>query len=260
MKQTQRAALWLAAACGVLCGVLAMAPASWVAAALGAASAQRVQLAEASGSWRDGSALLVLRGGAQSEDAALAPGRISWHVGLGALWRGQLQLQLADAAISPEPLHFIVAFRPSAWQLRQTTSWTAQLPAALLQGLGTPWNTLALQARLDLTLHDVEFGSTDGRATLRGGVGLDVLDVASRLSQLAPLGSYRLQLRGAGASATVRLSTLSGPLHLSGNGAWNGQQWHFDGRGSAAPQRAAELASLLGLLGQPDGDHVRIVL
>jgi general secretion pathway protein N len=260
MKPTHRAALWLSAACGALSGLLVAAPASWVAATLAAASAQRVQLAEASGSWHDGSALLVLRGGGQSEDAALAPGRLSWHVGLGELWRGRLQLQLEDAAISPAPLQFVIALSPSAWQLRQTASWTAQLPASLLQGLGTPWNTLALQARLDLSLHDLEIGAADGRATLRGDVRLDALDVTSRLSQVAPLGSYRLQLHGTGASATVRLSTLGGPLRLAGDGLWNGQQWHFDGRGSAAPERAAELASLLGLLGQPDGDHVRITL
>ncbi len=260
MSRSHRAALWLAAACGVLSALLAAAPASWVAAAVDAASAQRVQLAEARGSWRNGSALLVLRGGAHSEDAALAPGRLSWHVGLGQLWRGHVQLQLRDTALSPTPLQCLIALRPSAWQLRQLGPWRAQLPAALLQGLGTPWNTLALQARLELSAKDVELGSTEGRATLRGNIDLDILDVASRLSPIAPLGSYRLQLHGTGASATVALSTIGGPLQLSGDGVWNGQQWHFNGRGSTAPQHAAELASLLGLLGQPAGDHVRITL
>ncbi len=260
MKPSHRVLLWSSAACGALCAVVATAPASWVASALGSASAQRVQLAEARGSWRDGSALLVLRGGGQSEDAALAPGRLSWHVGLGELWRGRVRLQLHDTAISPQPLQLAIAWQPSAWQLRLMAPWNARLPAALLQGLGTPWNTLALQARLDLSMRDLELGSAAGRATLRGEVGLDALDVASRLTQVAPLGSYRLRLHGDGASATVRLSTIAGPLQLTGDGVWNGQQWHFNGRGSAAPQRAAELASLLGLLGQPDGDHVRITL
>ena len=260
MKHSHRAVLWSAAACGALSALLAVAPASWVASALATASGQRIELAEARGNWRDGSALLVLRGGAHSEDAALAPGRLSWHLGLGQLWRGRVQLQLFDAAISPAPLQLGFAVRPSAWQLQLSSPWTATLPAAMLQGLGTPWNTLALQAQLNLNVRALDFGSADGRLTLRGEVGLDALNVVSRLSQVAPLGSYRLQLHGEGARATVRLSTISGALQLSGDGLWNGHRWHFDGRGSAAPERAAELASLLGLLGQPAGDHVRINL
>ncbi len=255
---TQRLLLVFAAVLGIVFALVVAAPANWLGAALTAASGQRVQLAEARGSWHDGSALLVLRGGAYSEAATLAPGRVSWHIGLGELWRGQLQLQVLDTALSHDVLQLEAQWHPGSWRLRQLAPWKGSLPAALLQGLGTPWNTLALRARLDLDLNGVDMQVADGRAQLFGDAKLDAMDVQSRLSQVAPLGSYRMLLRGEGPSATLQLSTVSGPLQLRGEGQWNGRQWRFEGRGSAQPQHAAELASLLGLLGEPAGDHVRI--
>ncbi len=257
--RAQRLLLLLAAVLGVACALLVAAPAGWLGAALASASGQRLQLAETRGSWHDGSALLVLRGGANSETATLLPGRLTWHVGLGRLWRGQVDLHMDDAALSAEPLRLEAQWRPGVWRLRQRAPWKGTVPAALLQGLGTPWNTLALRARLDLSVRGLDVQVADGRAQLHGDAQLDAMDVQSRLSQVAPLGSYRVLLHGAGASATLQLSTESGPLQLRGQGQWNGRQWRFEGRGSAAPQRAAELASLLGLLGEPAGDHVRIV-
>ena len=250
--------LIVAALLGIVCALLAAAPASWLGALLYAASGQRVQLAEARGNWHNGSALLVLRGGADAQGATLAPGRLDWHIALGQIWRGQLQLRLHDAALGAQALRLGAMVRPSSWSVRQLAPWQGQLPASLLQGLGTPWNTLALRGHLELTLHALVLAVADGRAQLRGNAQLDARDVQSRLSLVAPLGSYRVVLRGEGASATLQLTTLDGPLRLQGTGLWNGRQWRFDGRGSAAPSRAAELASLLGLLGEPAGNHVRI--
>ena len=60
--------LWLAALLGVLWALLWQAPASWLSAAVWKASGQHVLLAQAQGTWRDGSALLVLEGGVHGGD------------------------------------------------------------------------------------------------------------------------------------------------------------------------------------------------
>ena len=78
---------------GLLGAMLLFAPAQWLANALQQASGQRLLLAEARGSLWDGSAVLVLTGGAGSRDAAALPGRLSWQ--LRPTWQG-LQLRASQ--------------------------------------------------------------------------------------------------------------------------------------------------------------------
>ena len=79
--------------------------------------------------------------------------------------------------------------------------------------------------------------------------------MASRLSTLRPLGSYRVALNApAGSdSATVALQTLRGELQLQGDGQWVGGRLRFRGEASAAPGREAALANLLNIIGRRQG-------
>ena len=63
----------------LLVGVLA-APARWLAAGVGRATGDMVQLAEPQGSLWNGSARLLLTGGAGSQDRAALPGRVQWRL------------------------------------------------------------------------------------------------------------------------------------------------------------------------------------
>ena len=97
-----------------------------------------------------------------------------------------------------------------------------------------------------------------GVAALRSGQGDSVSaaaparNVASRLSTLRPMGSYRITLQG-GTPATLRLDTLAGSLQLSGTGQWVGDRLRFRGEASAAPDREAALANLLNIIGRRSG-------
>lgn len=256
-------AVGLAALLGVVWAVLAWAPASWLADAVGAATHGQVMLADARGSWRDGSARVVLTGGGDSRAAAVAPGRLAWQVDCAGLWRGAVGLRLDWGAIAPQPLRLQAQAGIGRWALRQsaaTSAWDAHVPAALLEGLGTPWNTLALQGRIDLELRRLALESSGGRMRLAGSVRADFADMSSRLSTISPLGSYTLQVHGDGPGAALELETVSGALRLHGKGGWNGTQLQFSGRADAAPDQQQALAGLLGLLGQRDGDGVRIAL
>ncbi len=247
---------------GAAWAVLAHAPASWVASAVTAASGQRVQLCDARGDWNDGEARVVLSSGPQGRDATLLPGMLHWSVGLRQIWRGALQLQLRWPPLAQGPLVWRAQARVHGWRLEQTlpARWQASFPATLLEGLGTPWNTLALRGLVRVELRHVELSSSAGRLNTRGGLSIDASGMSSRLSALSPLGSYRVDLVGNGASAGLSLRTVSGALVLAGDGVWNGQRLQFSGTARAAPGEQQSLATLLGLLGRREGDHVRIAL
>ncbi|MFX8887381.1 hypothetical protein ABTM83_20315, partial [Acinetobacter baumannii] len=67
----------------------------------------------------------------------------------------------------------------------------ARLPAGLLAGLGTPWNTLQLGGSLRLSARELKLESVQSRWRQSGELQLDLLNMSSRVSTVAPLGSYR---------------------------------------------------------------------
>jgi general secretion pathway protein N len=125
-------------------------------------------------------------------------------------------------------------------------------PAALLAGLGTPWNTLQLDGDLALSTQDLSVEWAEGRLALAGRAELQAQRMASRLSTLRPMGSYRITVTG-GATPTLQLETLDGALQLSGSGLWVGSRLHFNGAATAAPGREEALANLLNIIGRRSG-------
>ncbi|RRD57759.1 type II secretion system protein N [Comamonadaceae bacterium OH2545_COT-014] len=252
---------WRWAALGALLGlaiVLALqAPARWLAAAVAAASGHRVQLPEAQGTVWNGSARLLLSGGAGSRGRMALPGRVQWQLrprGLG------LHLQLrADCCTPHGALAASVAPR---WGGARVTlgDATSVWPAALLTGLGTPWNTVQPEGDLALQTEAFSLQWLAGRATVDGRAQFTARQVASRLSPLKPLGSYHLTLTG-GATPTLALHSLEGSaLRLSGSGQWVGTRLRFTGEAQAAPGTEAQLFNLLNILGRRQGDRALISL
>lgn len=142
---------WGWALAGALLGALpalaVFAPAQWLASTVARASGGQVQLAQARGTVWNGSAQLVLTGGLDSQDAAALPGRLNWQ--LRPTWGGGVRALVRAACCTPEPLRLHVQPRWGGAQLTVQDN-QSQWPAALLTGLGTPWNTLQLQGQLAL--------------------------------------------------------------------------------------------------------------
>ena len=88
------------------------------------------------------------------------------------------------------------------------------------------------------------------RVDLTGSMQLDLTDVASRLSPIRPLGAYRVRMDWQGQQAQLALTSVAGPLLLSGNGGIDRGRFQFSGRAQAAPGQEERLANLLNLLGQ----------
>ena len=276
-QRQQRAGLRWAAwgvALGLLGGLAVNAPAQWLADALHQASDQRLLLAEARGSLWNGSAVLVLTGGAGSHDASALPGRLQWQ--LRPDWRGLRLTARQDCCINGElGLHlqpgwggYTLALAPADATATATATAAPNAnananatvighwPAAWLAGLGTPWNTLQLGGLLQLASPGLRLQSVQGRLQLDGALSLELLGVSSRLSPLPALGSYRLDLArqaSAGQPATLKLDTLDGALRLSGTGVWAGTGLRFRGEAQAAEGQAAALSNLLNIIGRRQG-------
>jgi len=238
---------------GALMGLIAvptvLAPAHWLTQAIEQASGNRIQLNDSRGSIWNGSAQLVLTGGEGSADAVALPGRISWK--LRPTWRGG-QAQISADCCTRQPLALGLVVQGSQALQATLADSQSEWPAALLAGLGTPWNTIRPQGQLAIATRQMGVQWTQGRLNLLGNMQLDATHISTRLSTLVPMGSYRVNLVG-GETPTFQLSTQEGSLQLSGQGQWVGRALRFEGEASAIPGRVEALSNLLNIIGRRDG-------
>lgn len=274
-----RVGLGLAFGLGAAVAVVGFAPARWLAEPVAQATGGKVQLANPRGTVWQGQADVLLTGGFDSQDRTALPGGLRWQ--LRPTWLGlptgtanppptanaprgpALSLALHAPCCTPQGL---ALWLQPGWGTLGVTVPThqSQWPAALLSGLGTPWNTLQLQGQL--ALHTPGLALQLGPTGLRsqGSATLDVREAASRLSTLRPMGSYRLQWLGApapgqgGDGATLTLTTQDGALQLQGQGQWVAGRLRFEGMAEASPGREEALANLLNLLGRRQGARTLI--
>ena len=278
---------WAVAGAVVGCALVAVAcaPAAWLASAVNDATGQRLVLADARGTvWR-GSAVLVLTGGPGSRSASALPGRLNWALGLDGVAlglrarqacciNGELRLRVSpglgrtrvelltaaagaagDSLIAPS-----APGTPSTPPVPVVSTALGQWPASWLVGLGTPWNTLQPTGSLQLSSPGLTIEQVQGRWLFSGRADLEMGSIASRLSALDVLGSYRLSLSGNAARnelPRLQLSTSSGALQLTGDGQWtvegSSAKLRFNGSASAAPGSEEALGGLLNIIGRRQG-------
>ena len=259
---------------GLSLGLLTQLPAQWLADGLSRASGGRMLLAEARGSLWNGSAALVLAGGAGSRDAAVLPGRLQWRLRPG--WQGlRLVAEHACCLARPLQLQLMPAWDgytlqlgdgpPVAGTAAEPAAVIGRWPASWLVGLGTPWNTLQLGGQLQLSSAGLRLQSVAGELRFEGALSLLLQDASSSLSTLPALGSYLLQVQGTqgmqgaqgtaagGDVASLQLSTRQGALQLQGGGQWTGQGLRFRGAAQAAQGHDSALSNLLNIIGQRQG-------
>lgn len=239
------------AVAGVLCGTavaaVVWAPAGWLAWGVQQASQGRVALLNPSGSvWR-GEAALVLAAGHSGRDRFTLPTRVQWRWG----WQQGPQVALSSPCCTAQP----IALRMGRDGL-QLPAGGLQLPMAVLQGWGAPWNTLGLRGTLAVQWQEMRWARS-GAWALQGGIEVQARHVATTLTTLPDVGSYRLRIT-TGEQPAVELDTLRGALVLQGRGQWHRGKLEFRGEGRAQPEQAAALANLLTLLGNKQGNTTKI--
>ncbi|RDK01932.1 type II secretion system protein N [Paraburkholderia lacunae] len=245
MRRLRAALPWLAVAVLSSAAVmLALLPAAWITPQFAKLTRSHVNLVDPAGSLWHGSATLMLAAGSDLSAATLLPGRIEWRTAFWPLFTGRVRMTMRQSEVMPDPITVDASPRGAT-----VTQGTIGVPASLLTGLGAPFNTLDLQG-------DVRLSWSDWRSFNREAFGqltVTLNDVSSRVSLVKPLGSYRLLFQAQGVSSTIDLTTLKGPLMLTGNGTVSAVSTLFRGTASAAPEARDNLAGLLNLLGRPSG-------
>lgn len=291
-RRAQRgAALWVALATvtGAMMATALFAPAQWLVEPLARATQGRLTLVNAYGTVWQGQGGLVFTGGEGSHDRTALPGTVTWT--LRPAWgqpaaAGQATTTPDAVAATPTPAStgpglLLSVHMACCMQTPLTVRWSpgwsrhtvhvaahhSTWPAALLSGLGTPWNTLQLQAGLTWATSGLRLQVSNHRLSGQGTATLDVADASSRLSTIQPMGSYRLTWQwpaspagdtAPAADPTLSLQTLHGALQLNGSGQWVAGRLRFEGTAEAAPGREEALTNLMNLLGRRQGRRTLI--
>lgn len=224
---------------GITC--LLFAPATWLSHIVSESS--RARLLYPSGTLWDGSAILALGDG---RSARALPGRIVWHVQWKEVLRGDLAVDFHHPTIE-RPV--TVRFDGRSVTLHQGQ---AVWPAAMLEILGAPFNTVSPGGLLLIRWGDCRFSETG----FDGSVQVDWNDAQSALSPVVPLGDFRVFLEAAGGTGSASLVTLKGPLLLEGAGHMERGQVRFSGTADAEPGMRDRLNGLIGILGPRSGEKV----
>lgn len=224
--------------------IVALLPAAWVTPQFSRATGGHVNLVDPDGSLWHGSATLLLAPGSDRSASTLLPGRIEWRTAFWPLFTGRVQMQMRQTLAMPDPVTVNATLRGAT-----VSAGAMAVPASLLAGLGTPFNTLDLQGDVRIDWSDWRLFGRD----VFGRLTVTMHDVSSRISIVKPLGSYRAVWQAQGPNSTLDLSTLNGPLTLEGHGTFAGATSVFNGTAEADEAHRENLAGLLNLLGKPIG-------
>ncbi len=216
-----------------LIGLIAFAPASLLGYAMEHFSGGMLQLAQTTGSLWHGSGVALLR----QKTGYRMLGSYRWQL---HPFAGALQVQAGEAA----PM--TVRYNPFSARI-SIDALRLTLPVSIMEVAAPQLGPYQLQGTLDthsdhLTL---DAGGMNGQVTM------DWAGAASGLSEIRPLGDYRIQLNGNGSGLDAQLSTLSGKLQLAVTGRFDKTSGvQINGTAQAAsPEAAGELNELLHHMG-----------
>jgi general secretion pathway protein N len=218
---------------------MVMLPATWIDSLLQGASQGTLAMTGTTGTfWRgEGNLQAFLPSG---EVVTLVP--VKWAIAPGELIALKLHI-IAQSIRDDKPvLNATLGFGETYIQQA-----TLELPAALLGVLSPTLRAAALSGQLALQAKELRFDSSHST-----GKALAYWKAAgSSLSRVRPLGNYLLDLNGQGGGMDFHLTTMRGPLNLSGTGGWRPGK-KPDIRVVATPEASArqELAPLLRMMGR----------
>ena len=237
----------LVAAIGIPAYLLFMvlaAPASFLAARAAGESDGRLHFSDTQGSLWSGSA----RAHVDAPGGAYTFDRVEWRLLPGKLAEGRIAFDVAvDSGEARGNVQLLRGW--SEWEARGATARIRSRLLPVFFPMVAAWRP---EGKVSITADGVRWNDRE----IHGNATVEWLDADVALSDVKPLGAYRLALRGMGNSAGIALSTLSGPLEMKGTGEWKLPRGvAFSGEARAEGSSAAALEPLLNLFGpkRPDG-------
>ena len=219
-------------------------PASFIAARARAAAPGRIELSEPQGSLWSGSA----RARIGAPGGHLIFDRIEWRLAPARLMAGRIAFDVKATGHGLDG-HGQLARGFTRWELRDVAARgdvEALIPLAPLAATWRPEGTLAVSTPA------LEWDDDDARGSLR----VEWKDAAVAVSDVRPLGTYRLDGRAGGGPAKITLATVDGPLRITGQGTFTPPtRFTLSGEARAEGAQAKALEPLLDLIGarRPDG-------
>jgi general secretion pathway protein N len=226
--------------------LLALMPASFVAREIEARSQGALQVQEASGTLWKGSGRATIA----TPAGPLALERFAWRFLPRRLASGRLGFAIEGAS---------QGFSGGGELDRSFTGWEAR-------DLSLSGEARGAASFLPLVAHWRPEGGVRVEVPrlawdehgIRGEARLEWRAAAIALSEVRPLGTYRLEVQGDGGPAKLTLQTVEGALRLSGQGTLTPpSRLAFSGEARAEAAQAPRLAPLLDLIGPPRADGSR---
>jgi general secretion pathway protein N len=223
------------------------------------ASEGRLRITDTSGTIWNGRGRLVFADPYAEQDSKTSlpnltsgvalPPSLSWQIAPWPLLLGRLKSEVRIEGVAA-PVHIGGTFGSL-----QGSGGSLELPTVTLDRLGSPWNTVQPRGKLSVRWEPF----TVERGSFKGNAEMELASVSSALSPVKPLGHYKIRIVGQGSTATIQMSTVSGPLMLEGSGQWTGRTGlRFLATAQSAAEENLRLQPLLGLIGRREGDRVVI--
>ena len=237
----------LVAAVGIpayaICLVLA-APATFIAERASRALDGKLHARDAQGTLWSGS----LRARLDAPGGPVALDRVAWRLLPARLLDGRIafdvQVESRDVNGRAE-----VARSWSQWEARNAAARGEARLLPVFFPLAAAWRP---EGPVSVDASDLKWTERE----MRGPVSVEWRDAAVALTDVHPLGTYRLAIDGGGEAARLALTTVRGALRVSGQGeARYPARVTFTGEARAEGDSAAALEPLLNLMGpkRPDG-------
>jgi general secretion pathway protein N len=222
-------------------------PAAWLAWGLNQYSRGAVRLDPLGGSLWSGKGRIVIY---YPQTTPHDLGAAEWNINPLWLFTGRIQMHWLVKTLETN-IDTTVQFGSGQVHWIDTD---ATFPAQSVSQIYSPASLLSPKGQV--RLHTTRLSI--GQKGIEGSGEIVWQNAGSSLSSVQPLGDYRLEIIGGGNAANLKLTTVSGPLALDGQGKWQLQDGQLQINGTAVPrERATELEPLLSLLGPDLGNGRR---
>ena len=234
--------LFLIGLLAIAAGAISSLPASWLGVSIKKLTGDKIFLADTNGDFWSGSAFMV-RDYKSNKIFPILPGRFVWNISPKLLF-GYFDGNISNKSLSATPIEI------KGWvgNLRIQES-QIKLNRDFLSQLGAPFNTIRPRGSVLLAWDDLILVLEGKMPKIYGKITLKLTNLVTNLSPVKPLGDYLIELNLQGESGDFQLSSLRGPLLLSGEGIIEMGSIKFSGLADAETEKE-RLKNLMNLLGQ----------